>query len=94
MPDKPTSNTGRLCSIFCPVCGKVTDKISFNLLREAGNVKVACPVCQEDTFLKYDGKTVSVYHHDDAFERIWTSMTKEEKADFKKFLGIKQKNQP
>ena len=56
------TNTGRLCSVYCPSCKKVTQKVSFNLLREAPEVKVICPVCSEYTLLKYDGKTVTVTH--------------------------------
>jgi hypothetical protein len=61
---KTIKNTGHLCSIYCPSCGKVTDKVSFNLLREAGRVSATCPVCHEITYLEYDGKTVSLSHYD------------------------------
>jgi|TergutMp193P3_1026864.scaffolds.fasta_scaffold21326_4 sarcosine oxidase delta subunit len=56
------TNTGRLCSVYCPSCGKVTQKVSFNLLREAAEVKVVCPVCLEYTLIEYDGKTATVTH--------------------------------
>ncbi|GHV95001.1 hypothetical protein AGMMS50293_13210 [Spirochaetia bacterium] len=59
-----TKNSENLCSIYCPSCGKVTDMISFTLLREAGRVSVICPECQTPTCLEYDGKTVSVSHYD------------------------------
>ena len=59
MKSKQT-NTGRLCSVYCPSCGRVTQRISFNLLREAAEVKVVCPVCFNHTLLEYDGKTVTV----------------------------------
>ncbi|GHV60093.1 hypothetical protein AGMMS49587_00460 [Spirochaetia bacterium] len=65
-----SKNSGHLCSVYCPSCGKVTDKISFNLLREAGRVSAACPVCREITYLEYDGKTVSLYHHDYETEMV------------------------
>ncbi|MDR1786780.1 MAG: hypothetical protein LBR23_10030 [Spirochaetaceae bacterium] len=61
-PEQTIRNSGRLCSVYCPSCGKVTDKISFNLLREADSVSVVCPVCGEDTLLEYDGKRVTVTH--------------------------------
>jgi hypothetical protein len=54
------TNTGRLCSVYCPGCGKVTQKISFNLLREAGIVKVICPVCLNHTLIEYDGKAAAL----------------------------------
>jgi lysyl-tRNA synthetase class I len=60
-------NTGRLCSVYCPDCGKVTDKISFNLLREARRVTVRCR-CGCETYLEYDGETVTVEHNDLAAE--------------------------
>jgi endogenous inhibitor of DNA gyrase (YacG/DUF329 family) len=69
MNDKIT-NTGRLCSVYCPECKKATDKISFNLLREAGKVSVQCPVCGGITYLEHDGKSVSVRHHDLALEMV------------------------
>ena len=57
--------TGRLCSVYCPSCRKVTDKISFNLLREARQVSVHCPVCGGITCLDYlDGKGAAVSHID------------------------------
>jgi phage FluMu protein Com len=52
-------NTGRLCSVYCPSCGKVTQKVSFNLLREAV-VKVVCPVCLNHTTIEYDGKVATL----------------------------------
>jgi cell division septum initiation protein DivIVA len=64
---KTIEHTGRLCSVYCPNCGKVTDKISFNLLREAAQdaarVTVRCQ-CGGETYLEYDGKTVTVEHND------------------------------
>lgn len=85
------TNSGHLCSIYCPVCRKVTDKISFNLLREAGKVTAYCPVCQRRTFLEYDGKKAEIYHQDDGFEQIWEEMTPAQQKDFKEFIqGKKQ----
>jgi hypothetical protein len=60
--DVEISNTGRLCSIYCPGCCKVTDKISFNLLREAGTVEAVCPICGRITILEYSGKRVLLSH--------------------------------
>jgi uncharacterized Zn finger protein len=60
-----SENTGRLFSVYCPSCGKVTDKISFNLLREAGGVTAICPVCGEITLIDYDGKRATVSHPDE-----------------------------
>ncbi|MDR1143333.1 MAG: hypothetical protein LBK77_03825 [Spirochaetaceae bacterium] len=57
---KTAKHTGRLCSVWCPGCGRVTQKISFNLLREAGTVKVTCPVCLNATTITYDGKTAEL----------------------------------
>jgi hypothetical protein len=65
-----TENTGHLCSIYCPSCGKVTDKVSFNLLREAGRVDAVCPVCLGITYLEYDGKKVSLSHLDVEAEMV------------------------
>jgi hypothetical protein len=64
-------NTGRLCSIYCPSRGKVTDKISFNLLREAGGVTVVCPICFAETSLTYDGKRVTVNHQHEAMDEFF-----------------------
>jgi transcription elongation factor Elf1 len=83
-------NTGHLCSVYCPVCGKVTDKISFNLLREAGKISASCPVCQSVTHLEYDGKTASVSHHDEAFDRVFTEMTAEDRKDLLDFIRGKK----
>ena len=84
-------NTGRLCSIYCPSCRKVTDKISFNLLREAGKAAVYCPVCSRATYLEYDGKRASIMHQDYEFERIFEEMTPEQRKDFKDFIQGKKK---
>jgi endogenous inhibitor of DNA gyrase (YacG/DUF329 family) len=84
-------NSGHLCSVYCPCCGKVTDKISFNLLREAGKVTVHCPVCQRATYLEYDGKRAAIYHQDDGFEQVVSEMTKEQRKDFKDFIEGKKK---
>ncbi|WP_010256774.1 hypothetical protein [Treponema primitia] len=71
MPDKPAvENTDRLCSVYCPQCKKVTDKISFNLLREAGKVSVQCPVCENTTLLEYDGKQAAVWHRSQALDGV------------------------
>ena len=83
-------NTGRLCSVYCPFCRKVTDKVSFNILREAGKVTVYCPVCQRPTFIKYDGKTAAIYHSDEGFERVFDEMTPEEQKNFKNFIKGKK----
>jgi endogenous inhibitor of DNA gyrase (YacG/DUF329 family) len=72
-------NSGHLCSVYCPDCGKVTDKISFNLLRDAGRVTAYCPICQNITWLKYNGKMVSVSHPNKALEYV---LSKEEKKNF------------
>jgi len=50
-------------AIYCPGCEKVTDRISFNLLREAKNVEVTCPFCGCVTCLEYDEKKVTLWHH-------------------------------
>jgi lysyl-tRNA synthetase class I len=82
-------NTGRLCSVYCPNCGKVTDKISFNLLRETRRVTVRCRCgCGGETYLEYDGKTITVEHNDiaaeieadrqKAFHRWFENLSKEE----------------
>jgi uncharacterized Zn finger protein len=84
-------NTGRLLSIYCPVCRKVTDKISFNLLREAGKVTAHCPQCHTPTHITYNGKSATLYHHDADFERIIGDMTTEERKDFKAFVEGKKK---
>jgi endogenous inhibitor of DNA gyrase (YacG/DUF329 family) len=60
MRESKQTNTGRLCSVYCPACGKVTQKVSFNLLREAGTVKVVCPVCMNHTEITYDGKMAAL----------------------------------
>jgi phage FluMu protein Com len=65
-------NTEDLFSIYCPECQKVTDKISFNLLREAKSVIARCPQCQRVTSITYNGKAASIYHQDDDLERILT----------------------
>jgi uncharacterized Zn finger protein (UPF0148 family) len=83
-------NTGRLLSVHCPACGKVTDKISFNLLREAGKVTAQCPVCQNITYIEYDGKQATVYHHDYELENVLSSFSKEELRDFRNFLAGKK----
>ena len=79
-------NTGRLLSIYCPECKKVTDKISFNLLRETGKVKTLCPNCQRATYIEYNGKYASLYHQDDGFENVWDKMTPAEQKEFKAFI--------
>ena len=70
-------NTGRLCSVYCPNCRKVTDKISFNLLREAGVVEVLCPDCFRRTVLEYNGKKVVVSHISEMMEEVAREMVKE-----------------
>jgi endogenous inhibitor of DNA gyrase (YacG/DUF329 family) len=79
-------NTGHLLSVYCPACHKVTDKISYNLLREAGKVTVYCPLCQRPTYIHYDGKSAQVYHPDEGFERIIEEMKPAERKDFKEFV--------
>jgi hypothetical protein len=84
-------NTGRLCSVYCPNCGKVTDKISFNLLREARRVTVRCS-CGGETYLEYDGKTVTVEHRDleaeaaiqriKAFDQWFDKLSPEERSSW------------
>jgi len=74
-----TQNTGHLCSVYCPNCGKVTDKISFNLLREAKTVEVTCPSCCGITILEYDGKKAAVRHYSEELEEMARGMLKESK---------------
>ena len=83
-------NSGHLLSIYCPACKKVTDKISFNLLREAGKVQALCPQCQRATYIEYNGKYASIYHQDDNFERIVEEMSPAERKDFKDFVNGKK----
>ena len=61
-------NSGHLCSVYCPGCGKVTDKVSFNLLRDAGTVHAVCPMCFRVTVLEYDGKKATLWHRDELEE--------------------------
>ena len=61
--ENTNENTEQLCSVFCPNCNKVINKISFNLLREAKNVEVTCTRCASVTYLEYNGKKVSIWHH-------------------------------
>jgi len=84
-------NTGHLLSVYCPSCKKVTDKISFNILREAGKITAYCSQCQRSTYITYNGKNASLYHDDDNFERIIADMTAEERKDFKAFIDGKKK---
>jgi ADP-ribosylglycohydrolase/ribosomal protein S27E len=63
-------NSGHLCSVYCPECGKVTNKISFNLLREAGKVEVTCHHWCGRTILEYNGKKVSVRQYNEALEEM------------------------
>jgi endogenous inhibitor of DNA gyrase (YacG/DUF329 family) len=84
-------NTGHLLSVYCPTCGKVTDKISFNLLREAGKVCSHCPLCQRRTYIEYDGKQATIYHQDDAVEEVIENMTPAQRKDFKDFVQGKKK---
>jgi ribosomal protein S27E len=84
---KGTGNTGRLLSVYCPECRKVTDKVSFNLLREAGKVSVRCYLCQRVTYIEYDGKMAYLYHQDDDFERVYGKMSPEGREEFKAFVG-------
>jgi NAD-dependent SIR2 family protein deacetylase len=67
------TNSGRLCSVYCPDCGKVTDKISFNLLREAGKVTVCC-LCGGETYLEWKNGVVTISHKDAAAERAIAEM--------------------
>ena len=83
-------NTGHLCSVYCPSCQKVTDKISFNLLREAGKITVYCPQCHRATHLEYNGKSVSIFHQNDDFDRIYEEMTPTERKDLKDFVQGKK----
>ena len=69
-------NTGRLCSVYCPACRKVTDKISFNLLREAGTVEVLCPNCFGKTVLEHNGKKVTLWHTTEELEEMAKGMIK------------------
>ena len=88
--DMTAKNTGHLCSVYCPFCRKVTDKISFNLLREAGKVVGHCPQCQRASYLEYNGKIARIYHEDEDFERIYEEMSPEEKKSFKNFIKGKK----
>ena len=74
-------NTGRLCSVYCPNCRKVTDKISFNLLREAGTVEVLCPNCFRRTILEYNGKKVVVSHVDPMLEELVWEIAQKRKSE-------------
>jgi len=87
-----TKNTGHLLSIYCPQCRRVTDKISFNLLREAGKVTVRCPECQRATYIEYDGERASLFHQDDELENIYSEMTPAERKGFRNLVkGKKEK---
>jgi len=88
-PSRKVTNTGHLLSVYCPTCGKVTDKISFNLLREAGKVRVNCPQCQRTTFIEYNGQYANIYHQNDAFEYVMEKLTPAQRKDFKKFIDGK-----
>ena len=55
-------NSERLCSVYCPGSKAVTNKISFNLLREAATVEVMCPDCGRGTCIEYDGKVVKIWN--------------------------------
>ena len=66
---KEIENTGHLCSVYCPICGKVTDKISFNLLREAGVVDVICHKCFGKTVIEYSGRKVTLWHYNEDLEK-------------------------
>jgi len=68
--DEGIQNSGRLCSVYCPACRKVTDKVSFNLLREAGIVEILCPDCFRRTVLEYNGKKVVVSHVSEMMEEV------------------------
>ncbi|GHV80264.1 hypothetical protein AGMMS49944_20550 [Spirochaetia bacterium] len=59
-PNTTIQNSGHLCSVYCPECKKVIGKISFNLLREAGAVEVACSGCGSTISFEYDGKVARV----------------------------------
>jgi ribosomal protein S27E len=85
-----TKNTGHLLSVYCPECRRVTDKISFNLLREAGKVCVRCPQCEKATYIAYNGTMATLYHQDDEFEKIYAEMTSTERKDFKAFVHGKK----
>ena len=88
---KQTKNTGHLLSVYCPNCKKTTDKISFNLLREAGKVKAHCPDCQRLTYIDYDGKTATLYHQDDSFDYVMEKIGKKGRKDFKEFIDGKKR---
>ena len=76
-------NSGHLCSIYCPGCGKVTDKISFNLLREAKRVDVSCHSCGGTTILEFDGKKAIVWHYDEILERVLEDFIRSKKQKAK-----------
>jgi RNase P subunit RPR2 len=61
-PQQALENTGRLCSIYCPGCKAVINKISFNLLREAGTVEINCSGCGRITRIEYDGKVAKLWN--------------------------------
>jgi ribosomal protein S27E len=71
-------NTGHLLSIYCPHCRKVTDKISFNLLREAGTVEAFCPDCWRKTIIEYNGKRALLYHSTEELEEMVKDMMKKQ----------------
>ena len=84
-------NTGQLLSIYCPSCQKVTDKISFNLLREAKEVRAICPGCHRTTYIEYNGKYAEIWHQDDNLDRIMEEMGPEKRKEFLDFISGKKK---
>jgi lysyl-tRNA synthetase class I len=60
-PQQKIKNPDRLCSVYCPNCKEVTNKISFNLLEEAGNIEVRCD-CGLTTYIEYTGGTVRLWN--------------------------------
>jgi predicted dithiol-disulfide oxidoreductase (DUF899 family) len=84
-------NTGHLLSIYCPACQKVTDKISFNLLREAGKVSVSCHQCLRVTYIEYNGKIAHLYHQDDALYQVLDDMTPKGRKELKAFVKDRKK---
>jgi phage FluMu protein Com len=75
---KTQENSGRLLSVWCPECKTVTEKVSFNLLREAGTVKIICPRCSGLTIITYDGKTAELSYLDTETMKIFKKAAKGE----------------
>ncbi|MDR2481135.1 MAG: hypothetical protein LBD07_02440 [Spirochaetaceae bacterium] len=49
-----------LFDIYCPDCEMVTQKASFALLRQAGEVRVNCPACGGYSLVKWNGAAAEI----------------------------------